>query len=244
MIGASQINQEHFCSEITHVCLLPNFASLRFVQNLVSRVQHNKMAGLNSQLQEYLSKSSKNGSSSGPENGKSFFNFLRRSEEPTAVDDTTNGWFNQASKDPLLPGLVSQMRTRHTPWCGKYLWDEIELHLSLEMDHISTKDLDSTCPWCPQSNYQTQTHFQENFGEREKQQLQLIPVCWPRLEGTGIPDSNLSFFCNRQRMSPRNSCITRKSHTNWGPNLQVLVVQSEQIFSKSFCSVVPPPIQQ
>ena len=65
------------------------------------------MAGVKTQLQEYLSKSTKTSAITGPENGKSYFNFLGKSSEPTAVDDTTNGWFNQAQKDPLLPGLVS-----------------------------------------------------------------------------------------------------------------------------------------
>ena len=64
------------------------------------------MAGLNTQLQEYLSKSTKISAPANQENGKNYFNFLGKSTEPTAVDDTTNGWFNQAQKDPLLPGLV------------------------------------------------------------------------------------------------------------------------------------------
>ena len=65
---------------------------------------------LKTNLQDYLSKSKKPSSNDGPENGRSYFNFLGKSNEPTAVDDTTNGWFNQAQKDPLLPGLVSRSK--------------------------------------------------------------------------------------------------------------------------------------
>ena len=72
------------------------------------------MANLKTNLQDYLSKSKKPSSNDGPENGRSYFNFLGKSNEPTAVDDTTNGWFNQAQKDPLLPGLVSRSRYKVT----------------------------------------------------------------------------------------------------------------------------------
>ena len=84
------------------------------IRALTTLKAENNMANLNAQLQDYLN-SSKSGSSDEPENGKSYFNFLRKSSEPTAVDDTTNGWFNQAQKDPLLPGLVSldALATRH-----------------------------------------------------------------------------------------------------------------------------------
>ena len=65
------------------------------------------MADLGTELKDYLSKSTKTSIAPGQENGKSYFNFLGKGSEPTAVDDTTSGWFTQAQKDPLLPGLVS-----------------------------------------------------------------------------------------------------------------------------------------
>ena len=75
--------------------------------SFVNEVNMAKSMNLSTNLQDYLSKSKKPSSNDGPENGRSYFNFLRKSNEPTAVDDTTNGWFNQAQKDPLLPGFVS-----------------------------------------------------------------------------------------------------------------------------------------
>ena len=74
------------------------------------------MAGLNTQLQDYLSKSKKTSLNNTSQNTQNYFNFFNKSAEPTAVDDTTNGWFNQAQKDPLLPSLVRNFQwqwTRH-----------------------------------------------------------------------------------------------------------------------------------
>ena len=85
-------------------------AYLKLYLRAVSLVKEVNMANLKTNLQDYLSKSKKPSSNDGPENGRSYFNFLGKSNEPTAVDDTTNGWFNQAQKDPLLPGLVSRSK--------------------------------------------------------------------------------------------------------------------------------------
>lgn len=73
------------------------------------------MAGLNKNLQDYLSRGSTNGvsGSTGTENSGGFglgrFNFFSRSSEPVPDDtgDVANSWFSKAQNDPLFPGLVS-----------------------------------------------------------------------------------------------------------------------------------------
>jgi len=77
-------------------------------------------SGLGSQLQDYLKKSShssSNSSSSFFENpGVSRFSWFARgskenSEQPLLEDEaTTNGWFAEAQKDPLLPSLSKKQR--------------------------------------------------------------------------------------------------------------------------------------
>ena len=80
-----------------------------------------KMAGISSQLQDYLSKSSK---SSGPSGNNvttskgGYLNYFSKGNEADAAatdfDETSkvNGWFAEAQKDPLLPSLVSQWGCR------------------------------------------------------------------------------------------------------------------------------------
>ncbi|XP_033763978.1 protein transport protein SFT2-like [Pecten maximus] len=76
------------------------------------------MAGLNKDLQDYLSRGSVNGSSEtddrGASGGFSFgkLNVFRKSEEevPLNNDDVANSWFSQAQRDPYLPSLTKKQR--------------------------------------------------------------------------------------------------------------------------------------
>ncbi|XP_060083918.1 uncharacterized protein LOC132563182 [Ylistrum balloti] len=76
------------------------------------------MAGLNKDLQDYLSRSSVSGSSEtddrGTSGGFSFgkLNVFKKSSEeaPLSNDDVANSWFSQAQRDPLLPSLTKKQR--------------------------------------------------------------------------------------------------------------------------------------
>ncbi|KAI0241622.1 Protein transport protein SFT2 [Lamellibrachia satsuma] len=66
---------------------------------------------INNSLQAYLSKSSDSTSSTNGDDKRGYFSWLHK-KEPTAevFDDTSNGWFNQAQKDPCLPSLSKKQR--------------------------------------------------------------------------------------------------------------------------------------
>ena len=70
-------------------------------------------SGLSSQLQDYLARSpagsqqNSNNGQSGGFGGKMSSWFSKPKENPDqSTEDTMNGWFNEAQKDPLLPSLV------------------------------------------------------------------------------------------------------------------------------------------
>ena len=68
------------------------------------------MATLSQDLQSYLGRSSSNsppGSSSSPSaTSKTFGWFGKGGGGNENVDESSNGWFAEAQKDPLLPNLV------------------------------------------------------------------------------------------------------------------------------------------
>ncbi|XP_069115011.1 LOW QUALITY PROTEIN: uncharacterized protein [Argopecten irradians] len=75
------------------------------------------MAGLNKDLQSYLSRGSSNGSTEADDRESSGgfslgkLNVFRKSEEvPLNNDDVANSWFSQAQRDPLLPSLTKKQR--------------------------------------------------------------------------------------------------------------------------------------
>lgn len=72
------------------------------------------MAHLSSQLQDYLSKSSSSNDSS-EKNGSgklsSWFSASKQTDtDENVFDDSNNGWFSEAQKDPLLPSLTKKQR--------------------------------------------------------------------------------------------------------------------------------------
>lgn len=68
------------------------------------------MADINESLKAYMSKEPLLGSGDGPRSQFSFGNLNPfRKTEPSGYDESSevgNGWFSQAQKDPLCPGLV------------------------------------------------------------------------------------------------------------------------------------------
>ncbi|XP_013411408.1 protein transport protein SFT2 [Lingula anatina] len=74
------------------------------------------MASLNQQLQDYLkSQSSDSVSRSNGEGGGGYMSWFKGSSDPSTdgditIDESANGWFGEAQKDPLLPSLSKKQR--------------------------------------------------------------------------------------------------------------------------------------
>ncbi len=73
------------------------------------------MANISASLKDYLSKSGKSGSPteqnpiSGSGTSGFWFTWGKESKsEKEVIDETSNGWFSEAQKDPCLPSLVSK----------------------------------------------------------------------------------------------------------------------------------------
>ena len=65
---------------------------------------------ISNSLQAYLSKSSNSTASTNGDNKRGYFSWLHKNQPTEEVyDDTSNGWFSQAQKDPCLPSLVRQI---------------------------------------------------------------------------------------------------------------------------------------
>ena len=86
------------------------------------------MAGLSSQLQDYLGKSSsktplvENEASATSGRFSSWFSKSSASggQESEVIDETSNGWFATAQNDPLLPSLVSHTSAIICPMFGQF----------------------------------------------------------------------------------------------------------------------------
>ena len=86
----------------------------------VNLAQSNKMGeksvnvNISNSLQAYLSKSSNSTNSSNGDDKSGYFSWLHKKKPDEEIfDDSSNGWFNQAQKDPCLPSLVGFLFVLH-----------------------------------------------------------------------------------------------------------------------------------